>query len=131
MYLTRTVAFAIMAASFVFIVKTLLIDGKKVPGRRWLLAISVLPQNILLMLWGALMAGRTFVALDNPARDSEVMFYLLNVAPLVIASIVHESTLGLLEYKSRNDTELGAVPPRIQVVVSENAPIKGNRHTLK
>ncbi|KAJ2693053.1 hypothetical protein GGH99_001361 [Coemansia sp. RSA 1285] len=42
----------------------------------------------LLALWASFMSARTFVSLDNAARDSEVMFYLLNVLPLALVGLV-------------------------------------------
>ncbi|KAJ2378739.1 hypothetical protein IW150_000613 [Coemansia sp. RSA 2607] len=41
----------------------------------------------LLLLWAAFMFARTFVELDNAARSSEIMFYLLNVVPLIFVVI--------------------------------------------
>ncbi|KAJ2655346.1 hypothetical protein IWW48_005577 [Coemansia sp. RSA 1200] len=42
----------------------------------------------LLALWASFMSARTFVSLDSVARDSEVMFYLLNVLPLALVGFV-------------------------------------------
>ncbi|KAJ1735655.1 hypothetical protein LPJ72_001774 [Coemansia sp. Benny D160-2] len=42
----------------------------------------------LLALWASFMSARTFVSLDSAARDSEVMFYLLNVLPLALVGLV-------------------------------------------
>ncbi|KAJ1664219.1 hypothetical protein EV178_004265 [Coemansia sp. RSA 1646] len=42
----------------------------------------------LVALWATYMSARTLVPLDNVARDSEVMFYLLNVLPLALIGAV-------------------------------------------
>ncbi|KAJ2825794.1 hypothetical protein GGI24_003068, partial [Coemansia furcata] len=94
-YLIRTVVFSLMAMSLVAIVKALAMDLRKPNCNRRALLVSVLPRNLLLIMWTGYMASRTFVPLDSVARDSEVMFYLLNVFLLILAGIAHESVTGL------------------------------------
>ncbi|KAJ2160194.1 hypothetical protein GGF46_002456 [Coemansia sp. RSA 552] len=45
---------------------------------------SALLFAVMLLLWAAFMLGRSFVEMDNVTRHSEVLFTLLNYAPLVI-----------------------------------------------
>ncbi|KAJ2490064.1 hypothetical protein IWW37_003484 [Coemansia sp. RSA 2050] len=52
---------------------------------------TVLPL-LLLALWAAFMASRTFVSLDNVARSNEIIFYFLNHTLLLMAG----ATLVLL-----------------------------------
>ncbi|KAJ1646292.1 hypothetical protein LPJ64_002223 [Coemansia asiatica] len=47
--------------------------------------VTVLCCSGCVLLWAAFMLARTFVVLSNPARSSEVMYYLLGVAPLILA----------------------------------------------
>ncbi|KAJ1901316.1 hypothetical protein LPJ66_000870 [Kickxella alabastrina] len=56
-------------------------DGAEYFSRHLHIAFSTIG---LLLIWAAFMLARTFVALDSPARSSEVMFYLLNVMPLIL-----------------------------------------------
>ncbi|KAJ2559616.1 hypothetical protein EV175_000252 [Coemansia sp. RSA 1933] len=49
---------------------------------------STLLVFVLLELWASFMFARTFVGLNNPARRSETMFFLLNFFPLMLLSAV-------------------------------------------
>ncbi|KAJ2389392.1 hypothetical protein GGI23_005846 [Coemansia sp. RSA 2559] len=49
---------------------------------------SLFAPLFLLTLWAAYMSARTLVPLDNVARASEVMFYLLNILPLALIGAV-------------------------------------------
>ncbi|KAJ2873190.1 hypothetical protein GGH93_003408 [Coemansia aciculifera] len=51
-------------------------------------AFAVMLQNLLLILWTSFMASRTFLPLNSPTRDSESMFYWLNIAPLFIIGMI-------------------------------------------
>ncbi|KAJ1782001.1 hypothetical protein LPJ59_006920 [Coemansia sp. RSA 2399] len=51
-------------------------------------AISTVMTIILALLWNGFMFARTFVDLDNKARDSETMFFMLNYFPLMLGFLI-------------------------------------------
>ncbi|KAI9500377.1 hypothetical protein BX070DRAFT_248580 [Coemansia spiralis] len=88
MHLLQAVSFFIAAACLAFGIFTLQLtsaEGSWYYKKHYaVLFISL----ILMALWGAYTSARTFVPLNNVARDSEVMFYLLNILPLIIIGAV-------------------------------------------
>ncbi|KAJ2041725.1 hypothetical protein H4S04_000474 [Coemansia sp. S16] len=102
-YLIRTVVFSTMVMSLVVIVKALAIDIRKQNCNLRALLVSVLPRNLLFIMWGCYMASRTFLPLDSVARDSEVAFYMLNVFLLILAGVAHESVSGLVVFEPEQD----------------------------
>ncbi|KAJ2706643.1 hypothetical protein FB645_001393 [Coemansia sp. IMI 203386] len=56
-------------------------DGAKYLLRQLLTVVCCVS---LVALWASFMLARTFVVLSNPARSSEVMFYLLSFLPLFL-----------------------------------------------
>ncbi|KAJ2259471.1 hypothetical protein GGI01_003622 [Coemansia sp. RSA 376] len=102
-YLIRTVVFSTMVMSLVVIVKAMAIDIRKQNCNLRALLVSVLPRNLLFIMWGCYMASRTFLPLDSVARDSEVAFYMLNVFLLILAGVAHESVSGLVVFEPEQD----------------------------
>ncbi|KAJ1991761.1 hypothetical protein GGI25_003122 [Coemansia spiralis] len=51
--------------------------------------LSTIIVILMLELWSSYMFARLFVDLDNPARDSETVFFLLNVLPLIIGILAY------------------------------------------
>ncbi|KAJ2559618.1 hypothetical protein EV175_000254 [Coemansia sp. RSA 1933] len=49
---------------------------------------ALLVALFLVTLWAAFMSARSLVPLDSVARDSEVVFYLLNIMPLLLVGAV-------------------------------------------
>ncbi|KAJ2522025.1 hypothetical protein H4217_001029 [Coemansia sp. RSA 1939] len=50
--------------------------------------LSTVVTMCLALLWNAFMFARTFVDLDNVARDSQTMFFLLNYLPLMLGFLL-------------------------------------------
>ncbi|KAJ2461633.1 hypothetical protein GGF42_000066 [Coemansia sp. RSA 2424] len=89
------VVFNILTMSVIAIVKAVATDMRKPGCNRHALLVSVLPRNLLFILWASFMGARNFLPLDNVTRDSEVAFYMLNIFPLVLAGVAHETVAGL------------------------------------
>ncbi|KAJ2782110.1 hypothetical protein H4R18_002478 [Coemansia javaensis] len=51
-------------------------------------SVALLVAAILIGLWSSFMLARTYLPLGNVTHSSEVAFYLLNVAPLLIIGII-------------------------------------------
>ncbi|KAJ2337621.1 hypothetical protein GGH91_005067 [Coemansia sp. RSA 2671] len=98
-HLIRTVLFSILVMSLVVIVKALAIDIRKPNCIKRALLVSVLPRNLLFIMWASFMISRTLAPLDSVARSSEVTFYLLNIFILVLAGIAHESVSELVIFE--------------------------------
>ncbi|KAJ2735168.1 hypothetical protein IW152_001797 [Coemansia sp. BCRC 34962] len=98
-HLIRTVLFSILVMSLVVIVKALTIDFRKPNCNKRALLVSVLPRNLLFIMWACFMISRTLLPLDSVARSSEVAFYLLNILILVLAGIAHESVSELVIFE--------------------------------
>ncbi|KAJ2160193.1 hypothetical protein GGF46_002455 [Coemansia sp. RSA 552] len=82
--LIQALAFAVVAlclAVAAIAVGLLRQPGASLHARHFATAFWAL---LLLALWAAFMGSRTFLDLDNPARASEVLFYLLNYLPLFL-----------------------------------------------
>ncbi|KAJ1719097.1 hypothetical protein LPJ61_006384 [Coemansia biformis] len=57
-------------------------------GAQTLASLALLVAAILIGLWSSFMLSRTYLPLSSVTRSSEVAFYLLNVAPLLIIGII-------------------------------------------
>ncbi|KAJ2095970.1 hypothetical protein GGI09_004607 [Coemansia sp. S100] len=90
-YIIRTVVFCVMILAFVSFINALAFMFKANNPHTYA-TFAIMLQNLLLTLWASFMASRTFLPLDNPARDSESMFYWLNIAPLFIIGIIPSCT---------------------------------------
>ncbi|KAJ2018419.1 hypothetical protein GGI14_002315 [Coemansia sp. S680] len=90
-YIIRTVVFCLMILAFISFINALASRCKADYPLKYTMTVSML-QNALLILWAVFMTYRTFLPLDSPARDSESMFYLLNIAPLYIIGIIPRCT---------------------------------------
>ncbi|KAJ2351545.1 hypothetical protein GGH92_001765 [Coemansia sp. RSA 2673] len=86
-YIIRTVVFCVMILAFMSFVNALAFIFKANNPFKYA-TFAVMLQNLVLTLWASFMASRTFLPLDNPARDSESMFYWLNIAPLFIIGTI-------------------------------------------
>ncbi|KAJ2351546.1 hypothetical protein GGH92_001766 [Coemansia sp. RSA 2673] len=86
-YIVRTVVFCVLVLAFISFIYELAYRCTAYRPQRYATTVSMI-QNLLLTLWASFMASRTFLPLDSPARDSEVLFYLLNIAPLVIIGMI-------------------------------------------
>ncbi|KAJ2710017.1 hypothetical protein H4R19_003959 [Coemansia spiralis] len=51
-------------------------------------SLALLVAAVLMGVWSSFMLARTYLPLDSVARSSEVAFYLLNIAPLLIIGIL-------------------------------------------
>ncbi|KAJ2796513.1 hypothetical protein H4R21_004681 [Coemansia helicoidea] len=51
-------------------------------------SLAMLVAAVLMGVWSSFMLARTWLPLDSVARSSEVAFYLLNIAPLLLSGIL-------------------------------------------
>ncbi|KAJ2461632.1 hypothetical protein GGF42_000065 [Coemansia sp. RSA 2424] len=89
-YITQSVAFAILALTLVTTVLTV-VHLCKTKVKDWFRVAGSLVRCSLLMLWSSFMASRMFISLDSPVRDSEAMFYFFNFVPLLFIGILPSS----------------------------------------
>ncbi|KAJ2391511.1 hypothetical protein H4S02_001288, partial [Coemansia sp. RSA 2611] len=57
-------------------------------GTQTLASLVVMVAVVLIGLWSSFMLSRTYLPLSNVTRSSEVAWYMLGVAPLLIIGIV-------------------------------------------
>ncbi|KAJ2461104.1 hypothetical protein GGF42_000408 [Coemansia sp. RSA 2424] len=92
-YIIRTVVFCIMILRFISLIAEMLamcVQASYIPKSD---VLASMLQNALLLMWAIFMASRTFLPLDNLARDSEAMFYGLNIVPLFVIGLIPRSTV--------------------------------------